>query len=175
VRHLEQGETAMADDTTEKAQQTARKATAAAEETVDQGAERVSETMEKISGTARRASETASRSSEELLTIGRDNMEGVARASQAMLKGASELGSLWASFWNEQLTTGVEAMRSLAQSDSWDEAFRLQNEFTRSSLDRVCSRTLKSAEVTSEMVTNSFMPLRESARRASERMPRPAT
>jgi fructoselysine-6-P-deglycase FrlB-like protein len=87
----------MADNTTEKAQQTARKATAAAEETVDQGAERVSETLEKIGDTARRASETASRSSEELLTIGRDNMEGVARASQAMLKGASELGSLWAS------------------------------------------------------------------------------
>jgi hypothetical protein len=48
-----------------------------------------------------------------------------------MLKGASELGSLWAAFWNEQLTTGMEAMRSLAQSDSWDEALRLQNEFTR--------------------------------------------
>jgi hypothetical protein len=163
----------MADNTTQKAQQTARKATAAAEETADHGAERVSEMVEKVSGTARRASETASRSSEELLTIGRDNMEGVARASQAMLKGASELGSLWASFWNEQLTTGMEAMRSLAQSDSWDEALRLQNEFTRSSLDRVFSRALKSAEVTSEMVTNSFMPLQESARRAADHMHRP--
>jgi hypothetical protein len=171
--HLEQGETHMADNTTEKTQQTARKATAAAEETVDQGAERVSETVEKIGGTARRASETALRSSEELLTIGRDNMEGVARASQAMLQGASELGSLWATFWNEQLTTGMEAMRSLAQSDSWDEALRLQNEFTRASLERVCSRTLKSTEVTSEMLTNSFIPFQESARRAPERAPRP--
>jgi hypothetical protein len=57
-------------------------------------------------------------------------MEGVARASQAMLKGVSELGSLWASFWNEQLIDGMEAMRSLTQSDSWDEALRLQSEFT---------------------------------------------
>ena len=162
----------MADNTTEKTQQTARKATAA-EETVDRGAERVSEAIEKIGSTARRASETASRSSEELLTIGRDNMEGVARASQAMLKGASELGSLWASFWNEQLTTGMEAMRSLAESDSWDEALKVQNEFTRSSLDRVFSRALKSAELTSEMVTNSFVPFEESARRAAERGPRP--
>jgi hypothetical protein len=163
----------MADNTTEKAQQTARKATAAAEETVDRGAERVSETVEKIGGTARRASDTAARSSEELLTIGRDNMEGVARASQAMLKGASELGSLWASFWTEQLTTGMEAMRSLTECDSWGEALKVQNEFTRSSLDRVYSRTLKSAEVTSEMVTKSFVPLQESARRAAERAPRP--
>jgi hypothetical protein len=84
-----------------------RKATAAAEQTVDEGTERVSKAVEKIGDTARRARETASRSSEELLTIGRENMEGVARASQAMLKGASELGSLWASFWNEQLTTGM--------------------------------------------------------------------
>jgi hypothetical protein len=163
----------MADNTTEKAQQTARKATAAAEETVDRGAERVSETVEKIGETARRASETASRSSEELLTVGRDNMEGVARASQAMLQGASELGSLWASFWNEQLTTGMEAMRSLAESDSWGEALKVQNEFTRSSLDRVFSRALKSAELTSEMVTSSFMPFQDSARRAAERAPRP--
>jgi hypothetical protein len=163
----------MADKTTEKAQQTARETTPAAEETVGQGAERVSETVEKISGTARGASETASRSFEELLSIGRDNMEGVARASQAMLKGASELGSLWASFWNEQLTTGMEAMRSLAQSDSWDEALRLQNEFTRASLERVCSQTRKSAEVTAEMLTSSLVPLQESARRATERTSRP--
>jgi uncharacterized surface protein with fasciclin (FAS1) repeats len=97
------------------------------------------------------------------------------RASQAMLKGASELGSLWASFWNEQLTTGMEAMRSLAESDSWDEALKVQNEFTRSSLDRVCSRAVKSTEVTVEMLTSSLVPFQESARRASERMPRPAT
>jgi hypothetical protein len=120
-------------------------------------------------------SEAATNGYEELLTLSRHNLDGIAKTTQAMLKGASELGSLWASFWNEQLTTGMEAMRSLAESDSWDQALKVQNEFTRSSLDRVCSRTLKSAEVTSEMVTNSFMPLRESARRASERMPRPAT
>ena len=163
----------MADNTTEKAQQTARKATAAAEETVGRGAERISEMVEKIGDTARRASETASRSSEELLTIGRDSMEGVARASQAMLQGASELGSLWASFWNEQLTTSMGAMRSLAESDSWGEALKVQNEFTRSSLDRVFSRALKSAELTSEMVTSSFIPFQETARRAAERGPRP--
>jgi hypothetical protein len=92
-----------------------------------------------------------------------------------MLKGASELGSLWASFWNEQLTTGMEAVRSLAESDSWDEALKVQNEFTRSSLDRVCSRAVKSTEVTVELLTRSLVPFQESARRASERMPRPAT
>jgi hypothetical protein len=164
----------MADRTTDKAQQTAREATAAVTETVDEGAERVSETVEQSGETARRANETASRSYEELLTLGQDNLEGMARASQAMLKGTSDLGSLWASFWNEQMTTGVEAMRSLAECDSWDEALKVQNEFTRASLDRVCSRTLKSAEVTSEMVTNSFVPLQESARRAADRIHRPA-
>ena len=62
-------------------------------------------------------------------------MEGVARASQAMLKGASELGSLWASFWNEQLTTGMEAMRSMAESNSWHEALKVQmNSLGRASI-----------------------------------------
>ena len=141
---------------------------------MDEGVERVSETVEQSGETAQRASETASRSYEELLTLGQDNMEGMARASQAVLKGTSDLGSLWASFWNEQMTTGVEAMRSLAECDSWDEALKVQNEFTRASLERVCSRTLKSAEVTSALITNSFVPLQQSARRAADRIHRPA-
>src|ERR687897_158500 len=154
----------MADKSSEKAQQTAR-----------EGADTASEAVGKAAHTSRRTSEAATNGYEELLTLSRHNMEGLATASQAMLKGASDLGSLWASFWNEQLTTGVEAMRSLAESDSWDEALRLQNEFTRSSLDRVCSRAVKSTEVTADMLTSSLVPLQESARRVSERMPRPAT
>jgi len=162
----------VADQTTEKAQQIAREATAAAEETAAESTKRALETVEKSGDTAGRASETASRSSEELLTIGRDSMEGMARASQAMLKGTSDLGSLWASFWSEQLTSSMEAMRSLAECDSWDEALKVQSEFSRESLDRVYSRTLKSAEVTAEMLTSSFVPFQESARRAAERIPR---
>ena len=153
----------MADKSTEKAQQTAREA-----------ADTASEAVGKAADTARRTSEAATNGYEELLTLSRHNMKGMAKASQAMLKGASDLGSLWASFWNEQLTTGVEAMRSLAESDSWDQALKVQNEFTRLSLDRVCSRAVKSTEVTAEMLTSSLLPLQESARRASERMPRPA-
>jgi hypothetical protein len=152
----------MADKSTEKAQQTAREA-----------ADTASEAVGKAADTARRTSEAATEGYEELLNLSRHNMEGMAKASQAMLKGAADMGSLWASFWNEQLDTGVEAMRSLAESDSWDQALKVQNEFTRSSLDRVCSRAVKSTEVTAEMLTSSVVPLQESARRASERMPRP--
>ena len=153
----------MADKSTEKAQQTVREA-----------ADTASEAVGKAADTARRTSEAATNGYEELLTLSRHNMDGMAKARQAMLKGASDLGSLWASFWNEQLTTGVEAMRSLAESDSWDKALQVQNEFARSSLARVFSRVVKSTEVTAEMLTSSLVPLQESARRASERMPRPA-
>ena len=152
----------MADKSTEKAQQTARGT-----------ADTAGEAVGKATDTARRTTEAATSGYEELLTFSRHNMEGMAKASQAMLKGAADMGSLWASFWNEQLNTGVEAMRSLAESDSWDQALKVQNEFTRSSLDRVCSRAVKSIEVTAEMLTSSVVPLQESARRASERMPRP--
>jgi hypothetical protein len=154
----------MADKSTEKAQQTAREA----EDTA-------SEAVGKATDTARNTAEVATNGYEELLILSRHNMEGMSKAGQAMLKGASDLGSLWASFWNEQMTTGVEAMRSLAESDSWDQALKVQNDFTRSSFDRVCSRAVKSTEVTAEMLTSSLVPLQVSARRASERMPRPAT
>jgi hypothetical protein len=163
----------MAEKTTDKRQQAAREATAAAGETADQSTERGSETVENLGETARRAAETGSHGYEELLTVGQANMEGMARASEATLKGTSDLGSLWASFWNEQMTTGVEAMRSLAECDSWDQALKVQNEFTRSSLDRVYSRAVKSAEVTTQMLTSSLVPLQETARRVSERVARP--
>jgi hypothetical protein len=152
----------MADKSAERAQQTARAS-----------ADTASETAGKVADTARRTSEAATEGYEELVNLSRHNMEGMTKATQAMLKGASDLSSLWASFWSEQLTIGVEAMRSLAESDSWDQALKVQNEFTRSSLDRVCSRAVKSTEVTAEMLTSSLVPLQESARRASERRPRP--
>jgi hypothetical protein len=147
----------------ERAQETARETTDTGRETVAKGAE-----------IAQRASETASRGYEDLLILSRDNMEGMARASQAMLKGSADLGSVWASFWNEQLTTSVEATRSLAECRSWDEALTVQNEFIRTSLDRVYSRAVKSAEVTAETFTSSFIPLQEGARKAAERTPWPA-
>jgi hypothetical protein len=153
----------MADKSTEKAQQqTARDATDAASEMVG-----------KATDTARQASETAARGYEQLSILGRDNVESMARASQAMLKGASDLGSLWASYWNEQLSTGMQAMRSLAECHGWDEAVTVQNEFARTSLERVCSQTVRSAEVTVEMLTRSLAPLQETARRAAERTHRP--
>jgi hypothetical protein len=147
----------MTDKSAEKAPQTARDATDAA-----------SETVRKATDTAREASENAARGYEELSTLGRDNMESMARAGQAMLKGASDLSSLWASYWNEQLSTGMQAVRSLAECHGWDEAVTVQSEFTRKSLDRVCSRAVRSAEVTVEMVTSSLAPLQETPRRAAD-------
>jgi hypothetical protein len=153
----------MADKSTEKAQQpTGSDATDAASEMVG-----------KATDMAQQASETAARGYQQLSILGRDNVESMARASQAMLKGASDLGSLWASYWNDQLSTGMQAMRSLAECHGWDEAVTVQNEFARTSLERVCSQTVRSAEVTVEMLTSSLAPLQETARRAAERTHRP--
>ena len=138
----------MADKSTAKVQQTTREVADTAKETAAQA------------DAARRVSESASRGYGEFWDISRDNMEGMAKASRAKLKGTSDLGSLWASFWTEQLTTGVEAMPSLAETDSSDEALKARSEFTRSSLDRVCSRALKSAEVTAQMLRAVSYPYR---------------
>jgi hypothetical protein len=153
----------MADKSTEKAQHTAREATDLA-----------SETAGKAVDAARQASENATRGYEQLSTLGRDNVESMAAAGQAMLKGASDLSSLWASYWSEQLSTGMQAMRSLAECHGWDEAVTVQSEFTKKSLERVCSRTVRTAEVTIEMLTSTLAPLQETAWRAPERTHRPA-
>jgi hypothetical protein len=149
--------------TAETTQQATRNATERAKETAERGAE-----------TTRRATEAASQGYEEMLSLGRENMEGIARASQAALNGTSELSSVWISFWNEQLTDGMEAMRSLAECRSWQDALTVQNEFARASLHRIFSRAAKSAEVTSEVVSGSFKPLQECAHKTAERFPRAA-
>jgi hypothetical protein len=153
----------MADKSTEKVQQ----------QTVSDATDAATETVGKVTDRARRTSETAAGGYDQLSILGQDNVEGMARASQALLKGASDLGSLWASYWSEQLSTGMEAMRSLAECHGWDEAVTVQNEFARTSLERVCSQTVRSAEVTVEMLTSSLAPLQETARRAAERTHRP--
>jgi hypothetical protein len=155
------GRTIMADKP-EKARQTAREATDAADETVG-----------KTTDAARRASETTTRSFEEFSSLGRDKIEDMARASRAMLKSASDLSVLWTSYWNEQVATGMQAMRSLGECHGWDEVLTVQNEFTRTSFDRACARAVKSAEVTVELLTSGLAPLQETTRRASERAQRP--
>jgi hypothetical protein len=153
----------VAEQTAEKAHQTPREAAAAAKQTLERSGE-----------SAQRISETATRGYEEFLTLSRENMAGMARASQAMLNGTTELNSVWTLFWSEQLADGMEAMRSLAECRSWQEALTVQNEFARASLQRVCSRASKSVEVTGEMASGSFKPLQECAHKAIERFPHAA-
>jgi hypothetical protein len=65
-------------------------------------------------------------------------------------------------------------MRSFAECRSWHDALTVQNEFTRASLERVCSGAAQSAELTGEMVRSSSKPLQECARQTVERLPRQA-
>jgi hypothetical protein len=153
----------VAEQTAEKVHQTPREAAAAAKQT-----------LERSGDSAQRMNETATRGYEELLTLSRENMDGMARASQVMLNGTTELSRVWTSFWNEQLANGVETMRSLAECRSWHDALAVENDFTRASFERACSGAAKSAELMAEMVTSSFKPLQECAHKTVERFPRPA-
>ncbi len=112
---------------------------------------------------ARRAGETVAGGNEQFLTLSREGVESMARASQLMLEGTSELSRVWISFWNEQLTEGMEAMRALAGCRTWHEALDVQGEFTRASFERAMSRATKSAELTAEMVTSGLRPLQAAA------------
>ena len=66
----------MAEQTAEKMHQTPREAAAAAKQT-----------LERSSESAQRMNETATRGYEELLCLSRENMDGMARASQGDAEG----------------------------------------------------------------------------------------
>jgi competence ComEA-like helix-hairpin-helix protein len=100
---------------------------------------------------ARRVTGTTAEGSEELFTFGRNGVAGVVGASQAVLNSTSELGNVWLSFWTEQLSESMKAMRQLAECRSWHEALEIQAAFTRTSFERVWSRASKSAELTTQV------------------------
>ena len=149
--HLENCHGREARTPAEKAQQTVRDATDAASETVGKASDTTPERRARMRHAATKNSRR----------LAGTTLESMARANQAMLKGASDLSRLWASYWNEQMSTGMQAVHSLAECHGWDEAVAVQNEFARTSLDRVCSQSLRSAEVTAEMLTSSLAPLQE--------------
>jgi hypothetical protein len=137
-------------------------------------ADKAAETAETIADTTRRTGETVARGYGEPFPVGRDGMEGLTRAGQAMLDGTAELGQLWAAFWSEQLADGTDALRALTTCRSWREAVEIQNEFTRASLERVCAQAARSAELTTAMIAGGTKPLQESIHRGAERTPRAA-
>ena len=149
------------------AQQAARQTAAVAREATETGAEVTrragQQAVETGAEAARRAGETVTGGNEQFLTLSREGVESMARAGQLMLEGTSELSRVWISFWNEQLTEGMEAMRALAGCRTWHEALDVQGEFTRASFERAMSRATKSAELTAEMVTSGLRPLQAAA------------
>ncbi|HET6518614.1 MAG TPA: helix-hairpin-helix domain-containing protein, partial [Geminicoccaceae bacterium] len=140
----------------EATQRTAEQVARGAEETARQTANAARETAERGAEVARRAGEMATEGYGELFTFGREGVEGVARASQAMLNGASELNNVWMSFWNEQLSQSMETMRAMAECRTWHEALELQSEFTRASFERVAQRATRSAELTAGIIAGSL-------------------
>jgi hypothetical protein len=76
------------------------------------------------------------------------------RAIGVMLKGTSDLGSVWMSSWHGHGRTTVAS-----RSRGWQEALIVQS--AAASVQRISSTTTESAEVTRDVARNTFRPLQE--------------
>jgi hypothetical protein len=144
----------MAEEATDRARQSARKAA----ETAEAGAE-----------PGLRTAETLVRRYEELYAVSQENIEAMARAGNAVLQGTSELGNAWMSFWNDQASEGIRTLRALAECRTLQETLEIQNEFARTSLERLCANTTKTAELTAQMVNNGLGSVRARTQRTMQR------
>jgi hypothetical protein len=95
--------------------------------------------------------------------------EAMARAGNAVLQGTSELGNAWMSFWNDQASEGIRTLRALAECRTLQETLEIQNEFARTSLERLCANTTKTAELTAQMVNNGLGSVRARTQRTMQR------
>lgn len=120
------------------------------------------------------AAEHATEVYDELLTLSRENMEKIGTASLSMLNGLASVGSGWASAWTDQALMSLEATQKLAGCRTWQDMAAVQNDFTRASLERMCSEITRSANLTTGAMTETLGPLQELTERTMQTASRQA-
>lgn len=131
-------------------------------------AQKTAAELRETSQSTQAAAERATEVYDELVAFSRDNMETMGHASVSMLNGLASVGSGWASAWTDQAIMGLEATQKLAECRTWQDMAAVQSDFTRASMERMCSEVARSANLTAETMSATLGPLQELAQKAVE-------
>jgi hypothetical protein len=145
----------------------AEKATETMKRAGEGGAETVAEAGRHGARALRGASETAAQGFEEAITLGRENLETMAKSARAVSDGLLRLNEEWLGFLEQQFRDGLEAGQALARCRSVPEMVRVQGEYACSALDRLATETSTLTDIAARMVSEGLQPLQIKAERGT--------
>ena len=146
---------------------------AQARKIIDDGAAQARVTMEKSVEHANKAAEGLLKAAEEASEFGRGNAEAFAKAAQAYVVGAQDLGRQTFALFQGLTDQALENAKALAAVKSLKEAAELQTSFTRTAMEKTFSESAKLQEAAIKLAETAFAPLGARVTVAVEKITRP--
>ncbi len=131
--------------------------------TITEGAALAQQNYEKIFGATRerveKASQSAFKTAEELQKLSKENLDAYVQASQVMAKGFEQMGKAWMAYTQEAMEQSAAAAKALLGAKSVKEAVDLQQDWAKSTFDKLVSESTKLSEQTVKVANEAFEPI----------------
>ena len=139
------------------------------------GTEKVEQIMNKGNEAVKNGFETATKSYERFAGFGKEGFEAWMQSATAMTKAFERINSDWFAFSKQQMEDGVAAFKAVAGAKSVHEAWEVQSDFAKSSLDAFIAQTTKANDVFMEAAKQAAEPFsarfNEAVREAQQASP----
>ncbi len=139
----------------------------AATKQYEQAAELARQQVEQVS-------DVASRGYSDVISLNKDNVEAVVRASTIAGERFETVGRELVSFAQKQMDNHVENTRKLFAAKNPQEFFALQSSIIRENFDAVVAESRKVGELSTQAANDAFEPIQSQAKTAFEKAVKPA-
>lgn len=155
-------------------------ATAAIEGAVSAGKENMDKIMkaqtdaaEQIASAGRERMDAAMKSFETFGSFGRENFDAWMQASNSAVKLFETMNAEQMAFTKSQVEDTVSAAKAMMGAKTLQEAYDLQNDYMKSSMDAVMQQSTKLGEMSTKLTKESFEPLSERFQQTVDKMMKP--
>lgn len=99
------------------------------------------------------------KSAEQFISFGQGNLEAMVKSSQIVATGLQDLGKQMAANAQAALDESMSTFRAIAGVRSMKEAFEMQANFARSSVEKVMSQTGQFTEASFKLAGQAYEPI----------------
>lgn len=120
--------------------------------------ETVEQVMQNGNDAMKSGMETMTKSYERFAGFGKEGFEAWMQSATAMTKAVERINSDWFAFGKQQMEDGVAAFKAVAGSKSVHEAWEVQTDFAKSSLDAFIAQATKANDLYMDAAKKAFEP-----------------
>ncbi|MGI4794595.1 MAG: phasin family protein [Janthinobacterium lividum] len=99
------------------------------------------------------------KSAEQFLSFGQGNIEAMVKSSQIVATGLQDLGKQMAANAQSAMDDSMSTFRAMSSVRSIKEAFEMQANFARSSVEKVMTQTGQFTEASMKLAGQAFEPI----------------